>query len=539
VSSHGRPPRNRARRRSLSRRALRNRPPRLDAAIRRKLGDNRQPADDERRLGFTEVIGRYHKRHHLKINATYTFDRHVAMRALNIVRRSQVAPYLDEYLRDHPGATPPYGAEALLVGWILAGWTGSARRTSVTQAIAALPVEMRFRLRAFSDEESYSSPSYRSILAQMLRLERALATGWVASDGTICDLDWLNSCLLQASVPASHAKRIRACVIDGTDLETWARPRYRVRKAEEEAISDAVPEDAALTYRRTLTDSDGDLPEPAPAAVPHGERALPPAETTGQDGDGKRSRRKPLPEYGPDGRRIGGPDLEARWGWRSATNTRDAGYYLGYELHVVVATTEFCWQGDPTRGQIKGWDGERRRSVETKLRRQQQRERQLRALRAGAKGARSDATGSPGQDEEYDDNAGEEPSNDHFPLYILGLVSTPAGSHRGEAGKRAMRMALGVCSSLRDVVADRAYTMCRAEAFRRYLHELGINLTMDFSTAQRARVHQLAIPRRGGATDVVVMNCGTVLHPSVPEHRQSIKGHPTPKDDKDGSVRSA
>jgi hypothetical protein len=45
-------------------------------------------------------------------------------------------------------------------------------------------------------------------------------------------------------------------------------------------------------------------------------------------------------EAGPDGRNIYTKDPDARGGHRFATGRRNAGPYVGYELHLAVTFTE-------------------------------------------------------------------------------------------------------------------------------------------------------------------------------------------------------
>jgi hypothetical protein len=46
---------------------------------------------------------------------------------------------------------------------------------------------------------------------------------------------------------------------------------------------------------------------------------------------------------GPDGRKRYTPDPDARAGHRSATGSRSAGPYIGYELHLAVQTRDVRW----------------------------------------------------------------------------------------------------------------------------------------------------------------------------------------------------
>ncbi|MCU1494556.1 MAG: hypothetical protein JWO62_2320 [Acidimicrobiaceae bacterium] len=59
-------------------------------------------------------------------------------------------------------------------------------------------------------------------------------------------------------------------------------------------------------------------------------------------------------------------------------------------------------------------------------------------------------------------------------------------------------MALSIAEHATDVIADRAYSMARAETFRRPLHERGIDVVLDFSEKAREKVKMHRVERRSG-----------------------------------------
>lgn len=55
------------------------------------------------------------------------------------------------------------------------------------------------------------------------------------------------------------------------------------------------------------------------------------------------ARRAHVLGVGPDGRKRYTADPDARAGHRSATNSRSAGPYVGYELHLAVQARDVRW----------------------------------------------------------------------------------------------------------------------------------------------------------------------------------------------------
>ena len=123
------------------------------------------------------------------------------------------------------------------------------------------------------------------------------------------DADWFLERWLRASlaeVPASS----RATAIDSTDVETSGRLHGELAEA----------------------DLDG----------------LPEVNGVGEEGPGPKrpaTRKRPVRVLGvgPDGRNIYTKDSDARAGHRSATNSRSAGEYVGYELHLGVQIRDTEW----------------------------------------------------------------------------------------------------------------------------------------------------------------------------------------------------
>jgi hypothetical protein len=160
-------------------------------------------------------------------------------------------------------------------------------------------------------------------------------------------------------------------------------------------------------------------------------------------------------------------DPDARWGWATQVNNRDACYYAGYEAHLAVLVPEVTWAGDPESSKL----GER------------------------------------------------------HPAYILGAHVTPAGDPRGDAGLETIRRARAVAAGIDEVIADRGYTMLKPESFLRPLHEMGVNVVMDYSAAQRHKWTAVTVTNRG-RTESFGINCGVLFHRTLPPSMERPSGDP-------------
>ncbi len=168
-------------------------------------------------------------------------------------------------------------------------------------------------------------------------------------------------------------------------------------------------------------------------------------------------------KVGPDGRIIRGKDPDMRAGWASATAKRGAHFFVGYDLHIVVLCRTIAWQGDPRRYQV------------------------------GAK----------------------------VPLYVLAMVMAPAGTNPGPVGCDAVMRARKIAPNIREVVADRAYTVKR-ESFLRPLHEANINVVMDYPAKVVAKADPITLGRR---KQPAIINAGTILPEWVTPDRYTLPEH--------------
>jgi hypothetical protein len=111
---------------------------------------------------------------------------------------------------------------------------------------------------------------------------------------------------MAAAVPAKF-RTSSSVAVDGTDLETWG----------------------ALHGDSSTVELDGDSAATQLVEEPLAKR--------------KAVRKARVLGVGSDGRKQYTVDPDARAGHRSATNSRQAGPYVGYELHLAVQTRDVRW----------------------------------------------------------------------------------------------------------------------------------------------------------------------------------------------------
>jgi hypothetical protein len=114
------------------------------------------------------------------------------------------------------------------------------------------------------------------------------------------DASWVATRLIRAGIPEG-APRSRSLAVDGTDVESWMRPANKPRES--------------------------DVARPRPRSKSRGR-----AKGNRHTDSGSRSLRTRSRE-----------GLDARWGRRTATASRKAGYYYGQELHLAVQGRDVAW----------------------------------------------------------------------------------------------------------------------------------------------------------------------------------------------------
>jgi hypothetical protein len=122
------------------------------------------------------------------------------------------------------------------------------------------------------------------------------------------DAQWFANQLARAAIP-KEVLTSSSVAVDGTDVETWG----------------------ALHGEALTVELDGEAADTQLSAVDPRRRTSGP------------KRRAKVFGVGPDGRKRYTADPDARAGHRSATNSRPAGPYVGYELHLAVQARDVRW----------------------------------------------------------------------------------------------------------------------------------------------------------------------------------------------------
>jgi hypothetical protein len=223
------------------------------------------------------------------------------------------------------------------------------------------------------------------------RLCEVLDAGHIV-DGVRIDAKWLANRLAVASVP-NEFRSSSSVAVDGTDVETWGALH-----------GDPVTVDLDGEAAETQLMDDATISKPKKAA-----------------------RKAQVLGVGSDGRNQYTVDPDARAGHRSATNSRSAGPYVGYELHLAVQARDVKW----TNGIDK-----------TSL-------------------------------------------SDEVAGVVTCFSLVPAGTHRGKAIVDDLILAKTAGESIDDVVWDPGYSLCKPGTVHHRLAQAGIHQTFQPVTHQR------------------------------------------------------
>jgi hypothetical protein len=211
------------------------------------------------------------------------------------------------------------------------------------------------------------------------------------------DATWFANCLARAAIPKDLLTSTSVAV-DGTDVETWG----------------------ALRGASHTVELDGE------AAETQLMDAAPDSETPKTKTKVKVKTAKVF-GIGDDGRRRYTADPDARAGHRSAVGNRNAGPYVGYELHLAVQTRDVRWTNNIDKTTL-----------------------------------------------------GPE---------VAGVVTTcnlvAAGSHRGDAIVDALIASKSDIHDITDVVWDPGYSLCQPGRTSHPLTKAGIEQTLELVTHQR------------------------------------------------------
>ena len=310
--------------------------------------------------------------------------------ACRVVDRAGVVPVLSPLLDAEVGRHRTISVRGLLVACQLNALARHHRAhlVEVARIINALSHDQRALLGIVKHDPAQT---YDRVDRLFNRLCDVLDAAQVI-DGARIDAKWLANRLAAAAVPAEF-RTSASVAVDGTDVETWGALH-----------GDAVTVELDGEATDTQLMEDGTVPKPRRPA-----------------------RKAQVLAVGVDGRNQYTVDPDARAGHRSATNSRPAGPYVGYELHLAVQARDVRW--------TNGID-------QTKL-------------------------------------------SDEVPGVITCFSLVPAGTHRGKAIVGDLIAAKRAGEPIDDVVWDPGYSLCRPGTVHHRLAHAGIHQTFQPVTHQR------------------------------------------------------
>jgi hypothetical protein len=230
--------------------------------------------------------------------------------------------------------------------------------------------------------------SYPRVARLFTKLCQVLESGEAGIDAT-----WFANKLARAAVPKEFLVS-RSVAVDGTDVETWGALHGEAA---------TVELDGEATETQLIDNGAGKQPKKGPV------------------------RKAKVLGVGPDGRKRYTADPDARAGHRSATNSRPAGPYVGYELHLAVQARDVRWTNHINCTTL----------------------------------------------------------DPEVPGVVTTFSLVPAGTHRGRAVVDELIAAKGGGQRFDDVVWDPGYSLCKAKSTAFPLAQAGIAQTFQVVTHQR------------------------------------------------------
>jgi len=308
--------------------------------------------------------------------------------ARQLIRRSGIVERLTPVLEAEVGRPRELTLEALIVALQL----NALRRHHQAHLVEAARV-----LNAMTDAQRAtlgmdrwdSDETYPRVERLFVEVCKILESGDAGVDAT-----WCANQLARAAIP-KELLTSRSVAVDGTDVETWGRLRGSTVQVDldgEAAESQLIEETSVVPLTKK----------------------------------GKVKTAKVL-AVGPDGRKQYTADPDARAGHRSAKGNRNAGPFVGYELHLGVQVRDVRWTNHVDRTTL----------------------------------------------------------GPEVPAVITTCNLVPAGSHRGEAIVDDLIASKPDVQEITDVVWDPGYSLCQPATTVFPLAQAGIEQTLELVTHQR------------------------------------------------------
>ena len=251
----------------------------------------------------------------------------LGLRCIAVVERARVLKHLDPKFTGKRGTKRKLTVKAFLVCVLIAAYLKrSYRRTDIVATLYGLHPAVAQALGVVDANGHMVDITYNAVIKTAKRLERLLR--WGFRSGIVdCDREWFAHRMVKASVPRHIRRTVRAVIVDGTAVDTWARTLSYGKQHD-------LDQDAYALHRKLVVDNPAlDEPELRRESL-------------------AAAARKQGLLVGDDGRIIRGKDPDARAGYATGTAKRKARFYSGYELTVIVACRTISWQGDPARYQL-------------------------------------------------------------------------------------------------------------------------------------------------------------------------------------------
>jgi hypothetical protein len=222
--------------------------------------------------------------------------------ARQLIGRSRILEALSPFVHSEVGRPRCLS----LLGFLVACQLNALNRhhrahlVEVARVLNALTDEQRHGLGITDWDPTESYPRVERLFVKLCYLLESGEAG--------VDAQWFANQLARSAIPKGVLSS-SSVAVDGTDVETWG----------------------ALHGEAVTVDLDGEATETQLSDGGSGPRAKRP------------TRRAQVLGVGSDGRNQYTADPDARAGHRSATNSRAAGPFIGYELHLAVQARDVRW----------------------------------------------------------------------------------------------------------------------------------------------------------------------------------------------------
>ena len=399
-------------------------PPRIRAAMQ-KIGQRFITL--EQRAAVRERQEKLPKDHTSSITRDPRYTRaHQARPILDAIHRSGLVPILEDRLRKHPGSPSRISITALLLCMILnAELNATYMRADICSIFNGLDPQIGYELGLWNPD-GFNLISYTMVAKQLKRLEKALDKTWVTSDNVFCTVDWFCHTFIKATIPRRLRRTCTSISLDWSALQTYAVTRTY------------ISEQTAREQQDQQGSSD-------------------PSETQDSNPGAER-----------------GADPDARAGYRTATNKRKAGKFVGYNAFIATLAPNYHWAGQLNEISIK-----------------------------------------------------ETP-----PPFITGIAVVPANAHPGPPAHNTVVNCQDILTKLEQVIADPGFSE-KLQKFNRPLHQIGIDVMMKYGKGKNPKSKPI---KAGHPQQQLIAYAGMILAVYTPQNLLSLSKDATEQEIEENSA---